>query len=874
MSDASPSNSPITPSRIRSKHRRRLISKLSSGDATVSKLANECRLRMPHVSAEIRRLRNEGLVSSDLPAGSRGARIRLTEKGWTSLENDEWTRLSKIKYIPSNKESCCIISRDEENLTLCFLSPPLEPMVQIPNRILPNSRGGKNSTRSQGVSWSWAVLSEITPRWFDRENRLILDSPPAIVQPGRIEAYSDQTPIVGIIRAQLLDSDNSSTISPGEWFLQPSQIQNAPLHEPTYHRGDWILGSPHNKSPDIRPTQPVVATIKERLPKSVLLRSARINSLVVADLGGLEMGGDGYPMQALEYWIEKAHPRLTSSERKRRLSSLMDKISKSKRVKVDDSTIRKFRKDWAGARFILDDSRIRQINLRGLGKSANESLVRWSLEKKNIPLVLEASSDLSGEILSSIAIKTNLRLVFLEEMTSHFSNFDTIEIDKIRTLPWLKFTTGQAHAIPVRLVEQGKNSPVSSYSEKISISPWAIMGLPENSDYQIEIQGDEVSIIGSSLSQYPQGDEEWANQMEANYPLASWIASPSKNRWQRWQRISTRIDPEWLALLDLDYLPIEKISELANQAPESVRRIFSDKITAKLREDPDNLLRSWPAIDPKQANIGAAWLASHFIQNCAWLPEESYSDLIGWAVEAWLSQPPKDSLGALTGLSWLFRALNKPQKDFDIIIKRVKNISSSLPDHHHLNTWSRLYDHALGIRNADLEDIGRFMTNLPNSWWAPFSCDFLITILEEPISIQLLNIGIPWCAVILSPVGEKSKCPGLESISYSGCRSEIIPLLENFFRSIQDDSVDIECLDQLSDLKNAIESVREGRIPQSGKSHNLSGWLAQPPERWPEFTMEMIMRGDLSISERLTIGKSGFHRGLIDFDNPTQPLGS
>ena len=353
------------------------------------------------------------------------------------------------------------------------------------------------------------------------------------------------------------------------------------------------------------------------------------------------MGSDEYPMQALEYWIEKAHPRLTSSERKRRLSSLIDRISKSKRVKVDDSTIRKFRKDWAGARFILDDSRIRQINLRGLGKSATESLIRWSLEKKNIPLVLEASSDLSDETLSRIAIKTNLRLVLLEEMTPHFSNFDTIQIDKIRTLPWLKFSTFQSHAIPVRLVEQGKHSPVSSYSEKISISPWVIMGLPENSDYQLEIQGDEVSIIGSSLSQYPQGDEDWANQMEANYPLASWIASPSKNRWQRWQRISTRIDSEWLALLDLDYLPIEKISELANHAPESVRRIFSDKITAKLREDPDNLLRSWPAIDPNQANIGAAWLASHFIQNCAWLPEESYSDLIGWAVEAWLSQPQR-----------------------------------------------------------------------------------------------------------------------------------------------------------------------------------------------------------------------------------------
>jgi len=874
MSDASPSKSHISPRRIRSKHRRRLISRLSTGDATVSQLASDSRLRMPHVSAEIRRLREEGLVSSDLPPGSRGARIRLTERGWISLENDEWSRLLKIEDIPSNKESCCIISRDEENLTLCFLSPPLEPMLQIPNRILPELEDKKKSTRSQGVSWNWAVLSEVTPRWFDKENHTILDSPPEIVQPGRIEAYSEKTPIIGVIRAKLLDSESSSTISPGEWFLQPSQIQNAPLHEPTYHRGDWILGSPHNQSPDIRPTQPVVAMIKERLPRSVLLRSARINSLVVADLGGLEMGNDEYPLDALEYWIESAHPRLTSSERKRRLNSLVDRISKSKRVKVDDSTIRKFRKDWPGANFILDDSRISQINLRGLGKSATESLIRWSLDKKNIPLVLEASSDLPGEVLSSMATKSNLRLVILEEMTSQFSNFDTIQIDKIRTLPWLKFSTGSTTEIPLRLVEQGNNTHISSDSETITISPWEIMGLQDNGSYQLEIHGDDVSIITSSLSQYPRGDEEWANQMEANYPLASWIASPSKNRWQRWQRVSTRIETEWLALLDLDFLPIEKISEIANQAPESVRRIFSEKITAKLREDPDNLLRSWPAIDPNQANIGAAWLASHFIQNCAWLPVESYSDLIGWAVEAWLSQPPVDSLGALTGLSWLYRALDKPQEDFDIIVKRVRNISSSLPEDHQLNTWSRLYDHAHGIRNADLEDIEKFLINLPYSWWAPFSSDFLISILQEPISIRLANIEIPWCAVILCPVGEKSKSPGLESITYHGCRPEIIPLLNNFFRTVSKDSVNEKCINQLSDIKNALESVSVGRTPQSGKSHSLSGWLAQPPERWPEFTMETIMQGDLAISERLIIGKSGYHPSMISIGDSTQPLGS
>ena len=55
------------PKKIRSKHRRRILSLLSDGEATVSLLSSESGLRMPHVSAEISRMRVEGLVTSDLP---------------------------------------------------------------------------------------------------------------------------------------------------------------------------------------------------------------------------------------------------------------------------------------------------------------------------------------------------------------------------------------------------------------------------------------------------------------------------------------------------------------------------------------------------------------------------------------------------------------------------------------------------------------------------------------------------------------------------------------------------------------------------------------------------------------------------------------
>ena len=875
MSDASRRFVHDDPKKIRSKHRRRILSLLSDGEATVSILSSESGLRMPHVSAEISRMRAEGLASSDLPPGSRGARIRLTEDGWRALEDDEWSKVIELKAPSSNSDYCCVLSRDEGNLTLCFLSVPREPLVQIPNRIVTLIPENTMSTRNKGASWSWAVLSEATPRWFDREKMTILDTPPEFAGPGSIESYAEKPQIFGIIRAKLLNPSTSSIISPGEWFSQPNQIYAAPLDEATHHRGDWTLGSPHSKSPDVRPTQPVAATIKERLPLSVLLRSARTNSLVIADLSGLGIEGEEYPIGALRYWIKKAHPRLSESERRRRLNSLIDRISSSRRIKVPESTIRKFRKDWAGRKFSNDESGIRSIELRGLGKNATESIIRWSMDNDSTPLVIEIRHDLTSELISRIASKQNLRLVILDHLPDQFSSFAILEVDRIRTLPWLSYRTDRGERIPVRMVERGKITDYPLEPELTTISPWQILRVPsEDDEYKQEIARNSVSIISSAISQFPDGDEEWANQMEAMYPLASWIASPKTTRWQRWQRVSSRLDSEWIALLDLDYVPIEKVSELAHQAPKSVKEIFSRTITSKLRENPDNLLRSWPAIDPSQANSGASWLASHFIQNSAWMPEETHHDIIGWAVEAWLSEPPTKSLGALDGINWLYNSGNLEKEVFDRLIVRIRDNGNSLPEGHQLNTWSRLYDHALGKREAKVEDLLLFISHIPNSWWAPFSSEFLKMILNSTITDEFFSLNIPWCSTVLRPRGEASCSPGLSSIIYQGCDIEIFPLLQNYLRSTSSEVGDANSMNHLWDLLSALESIREGSNPSAGRSHKLSGWLAQPLEKWPNFTLEMIIEGDIGVSESLILRKSGFHEGLRNIDSSAQPLGS
>ena len=112
------------------------------------------------------------------------------------------------------------------------------------------------------------------------------------------------------------------------------------------------------------------------------------------------------------------------------------------------------------------------------------------------------------------------------------------------------------------------------------------------------------------------------------------------------------------------------------------------------------------------------------------------------------------------------------------------------------------------------------------------------------------------------------------SVINQGCDIEIFPLLQNHLRSASPEVGDVNSVNHLWDLLSALESIREGSNPSVGLSHQLSGWLAQPLEKWPNFTLEMIMDGDIDVSESLILRKSGFHEGLRKIDSSAQPLGS
>ena len=855
------SSDPFTLKRIRSAHRRRLLDRLTDGGTTVSVLARDTGLRIPHASAELRRMRNDGLVASDQVAGARGARLHLTQSGWEAIRSDELARAVEVLPLPTPSNKYCLLARDGPNILLGLLAPIDTPLVLIPDRPTRGSGTEGDSTGNEGVSWIWVVLRERAPRWFNLNNMEMLPNPPSSHDPETISSYVGENHTLGIVRARLVDSDRPVALAPGIWFEYPSRRPDPPLPEASHHRGAWILGNCHNQSPDIRPKDPVSAIMEERLPKSMLLRTARANALVIADLGGLDTVGQNFPISCLDSWITRAHPRLSPSERRRRLNSLRERLTSTRRVRTEESTWRRFRKDWKDATFSTEESGLRLFDTRGLAATAITSLIEWAVSEQNRPpLVLEIPDTIPDDVLSAVISHPKLRLTLSSQPRQPLEIFDELIVDPLRPLPWLRLRTLGGRDMPVRLVDPVPTAPEVTEDDEAAPSPWTILGL-DNEDISSNLV--DSSMIGSAIAQFPEGNEDWSNMMEASYPIAAWIASPPKTRWHRWQRLRSRLDSEWIALLDLEYLPLERLAEVADEAPPRVLEIFAEKLRLLLHNDSEIGLRTRPATDPANASPGASWVAAQLLSNAAWLPEDMQEDLIRWALEAWLVHPPSNSLAALRSVDWIYNSQQVDVANYGPVLQGILRRANDFPIDHDLKIWSLLVERIRNSKQLQIEELEEIIANLPLDWWALLAPELLTNLLSDESSLDwLFDNPIPWSAAILRPKGEPSTAPGLEDKHHPGCSPEIRNSLARRLRSRSERGTLPESAAPLLDLMESLDTVLEGTSPSTGRTHPMVGWLAQPIEKWPPISNEVAMQGDSQIAERIILRTSGYHEGL------------
>ena len=276
---------------------------MSEGSGTVSSIATKSGLRVPHVSVELKKMREEGLVHSTSSSGTRGGRINLTQKGHLMLESDE---LSRIPLVPFNSivdEQYQIIDVLGNDVLLMLTRKPPSPLIYLPTI---DGRTILAEARERNV------------RYYDSNSFDRIASP----RESNLETIEDWDRTgFGLIRLRLVDSESSDRLSIGRWFnssLESQSVSDSIESTP----GSWYLGSIGRGGSEVMTSTSVVCTTTSEEIASQLMKNSSNESLLIGRQAIIQTSPGPIPRIVLEEWIELIHPRLRPVARRSRLQFL------------------------------------------------------------------------------------------------------------------------------------------------------------------------------------------------------------------------------------------------------------------------------------------------------------------------------------------------------------------------------------------------------------------------------------------------------------------------------------------------------------------------------------------------------------------------
>lgn len=856
--------------RIRSGVRRRIMERLSEGRATVTQISSSTELRLPHTSAELKRLRKEGLVFSDGETGSRGACLALSAQGWDTLRADEIARILDLTTEPPPPGALGrLISVSENNLLIAFIRRPDDGPIAIPNRPLDITR----ESSAEDV-WTWIEPRERKPRWMNSETFLPTPAPPREIDSSNISSWGTESQVWGIQRFRLVDDSQSLQLASGSWFGQSGDLQQVALPKRVAANGQWRLGSIAVGGPAIRMDTPLIAIDLNRMSREALLASASPNAVTLAPRRKIEITTRSIPLGVLEKWVEIVHPRLPSSERMERLRILNESLSESgesrNKRKVDDATWRRFRKHWGDSSWSTEPLREGDwIDTGSVSNQAEKSLIEWSLSQSDCNFVIEARSS-SQSMFSESHLPENIRLIVSNNwQTPPLAN----RISPHPVLPsmWSILSLLEGSVIPVNLVPATSTDALydevnwipPSRAEDIEISKQALGGQSEGSPIP-NLSPDESTdrLMRAAVLCHPMGDSEWANRMEPLHPLVAWIASTSSDRWSRWERIGPVLGTDWIGLMKSVDIPNEAISKAAIQSPPEWREILEEEIRSRIRINPElahNLRQSSESSTPEEAT----WIAHNLLSEVAWLPPELQADLAAWGIDRFLDAPFARCSAVISGLDWLANQyperLLSESEDWRL---NARSTGFSKPQDHDLHLWAVLDDWYETGNRPHTSVMALIVERLPEEWWAPVAEIILTALSDDSTGIPLLaSKDIAWPALILRPVGEIHRIPGDSSTQHGGVRRTLLARLERLADNSQW-SDGLAGSRMIQDLANALRAGRDFTTPAYGLTHSMVGWLAIPIHRWPPLEVIQMAQGDPRIAARLSKMASGWHPEL------------
>jgi len=673
--------------RIRSTYQRKILDWLADGGGTVTEVSRELRIRIPHVSSALRKLRESGDVVRD-DTKKRGSKYRLTSTGIGRLESDSLSRLlDLVTWPPPPNAAGIVLARDGPMLLLGYVSNPLGPLLGLPSQPMDGDLGtldSSNGNQGESESWVWAVQRNQSTVWWDLET-MRKSNPPEEASPMTLSAWMERPKLMGIVRAKLIGKYDSWPLSVGSWFrqLQPGYWPKLPE---ILTDGDITIGRAGNTGPLVKPRGGIHARLGKRSDRSLLLNFLAPNSLTIADSDLLSKSKIPLPKSILRFWLQSIHPRLNKKSIQAKYERLLTDVENFS----SNALTRKLLNDFPGRNWTDSHSGI--LDTSSVSKRGAEAILSYAMETSDVTINLDWRWGQSTELISRFSDDNRCGLLIEESGSSNLSFIlsASSELGKYSL------------EMPGRL-----HLPISVNTNSVVPKDWALPKNPQDvvrgNSSRVSDADDEYDAMWKAC-ELVDGDDVWADRHEGKYPLAAWIATTKESHASRWRRIGQRIDPVWAKLADLNSFDDSDLSDLA---------LFDDYamdiLIDRVRENPMKVISS----EIKNSAVATAILLSN-----AWIREEI--DVI----DRWLENPLRVS--EVMRVNWDLEGIDR--------------LVSACPHHKMLFENQNITDRISML--AIMEDVHY-------SLWENNSVDWLLVCLSSTTGrAAMASLEIPWPIIL------------------------------------------------------------------------------------------------------------------------------
>ncbi len=810
----------IRAARIRGRHRRLILIQLAVESGTVSEIAQRAGLHVPHVSTELKRMRQEGLIElSDTP-GSRGASLALTPSGFRVLESDELSRITEELFEEQKPKSGAVISilgRD----ALLVLSEPVESSVVH----LPLIDG----------SWTIAETRERSSRHYNKMFER-MDAPLGS-NPERLEGWLDDAQF-GLLRIRVLDDAAINRIAMNRW-VEIGTGPHSQEHPLSTDPNAWQLGRVGRDGPPAMSVTSVVSQVASDEVSMQLIQIASDGAFSIGRRRILQRESTPLPIGILSDWIELVHPRLRPHARSSRLVALHDHLLRGRTGgrtrRMSDVTLRRFREDF-GEREFTEEWEHNYLTINDLSTTGIQALILWALNRPiSMPLVLDVPVPLPEVLSRRIHRSEDLRLLIAPWSTIQMTRGDRLEHHPIHRLPDLRWirSDGTEGIVHIGYGEPSLFKPPSGW--RVPRSPEELDDMSTafpNSTRAPSIEDTLEEQVLYACSVHGSGDEKFANSVERVNPLAAWIASSDANRIDRWQRIHDRMESQWSRLLSVNEVPITRIPEVLWITSDDWRSNLNHHLNEILLVDDEKRSIMRRIALYAEDEVTRSWASGRLLSIAQWLTSDEATDLLRWGIDAWAKSPPSRCADALSGIAYLLLVYPESrQGGVERVSESLIRRSYTLPVDHDFQSW-RLLMHWNEFGSApEIMEIIRIIQHLPWPWWSSHAAEILTILTESEAGRSALSVNpAPWPALLFLPVDSEVPLPLAPPGVHPGFRPSLSDRLRRLLSSTR---FEAEVQDSLTDAAQAIEDMRANRPPRPGATHRHVGWLCRPIEQWP-----------------------------------------